>query len=344
MDEEIQSCTPQNFTCRARCACNEGYYGTDCSLSKYKIENIRTIRESLCFNLYSTLDMQDLSIEVISQRASSVSELIIDPLQITFDGFLNCSNFILDSVSKSPYNAASDDSIYLVFDAISKIIDGDEYNLLTSNMHDYIAYIVELLSENRRTWLVVGEQTPQIITRNVRIKNIKDFYGDVLSQSYEWAESDIEAAYSLDIGYSQLVNEDTGLLSFSPMGYNSIIYSRNLMVYSSSFMYLRLILKFIYLFIIIFILFFLNQRIPLENRISYMIAINYEVYDSNFNAALLSKISVLNNFEVNYTTGLEVLINGNQTNKQKNIHLYIYLFIYLFISIYIFVNVCIIHV
>ena len=190
--------------------------------------------------------MQDLSIEVISQRASSVSELIIDPLQITFDGFLNCANFILDTVSKSPYNAASDDSIYLVFDAISKIIDGEEYNLLTSNMNDKIANIVELLSENRRIWLVVGEQTPQIITRNIRIKNIKDFYGDVVSQLYEWAESDIEAAYSLDNGYSQLVNEDNGQLSFSPMGYNSIIYARNLMVYSSSFIYLHLILKFIY--------------------------------------------------------------------------------------------------
>ena len=46
-----------------------------------------------------------------------------------------------------------------------------------------------------------------------------------------------------------------------------------------------------------------------------MIAINYEVYDSNFNAALQSKISVLNNFEVNYTTGLEVLIKGKKQQK-----------------------------
>ena len=49
-----------------------------------------------------------------------------------------------------------------------------------------------------------------------------------------------------------------------------------------------------------------------------MIAINYEVYDSNFNAALQSKISVLNNFEVNYTTGLEVLIKGKKQKKKQN--------------------------
>ena len=180
--------------------------------------------------------MQDITSTVLAQRAVSVSDLLIDPSQITPIGFVNCTMFLLHSIWISPYDAASDDAIYSIFDALSIIMNGDEYDIFSEYELSYISRSIEELSTFRKLWLVVGETSPEIITENVRVNIKKDFYYRISGTTLEWPKSNLEIAYDIQLGGSNLLHldekvpADKSLIAFDSVGYNSLVYTRNIMV------------------------------------------------------------------------------------------------------------------
>jgi hypothetical protein len=180
--------------------------------------------------------MQDITSQVLAQRAVSVSDLLIDPSQITPIGFVNCTMFLLHSIWISPYDAASDDAIYSIFDALSIIMSGDELKIFSDFELAYIARTIEELSSFRKLWLVVGETSPEIITENVRVNIKKDFYYRISGSILEWPKSNLEIAYDIQLGGSNLLHldenvpADKSLVAFDSVGYNSVLYTRNIMV------------------------------------------------------------------------------------------------------------------
>lgn len=134
-DIELDSCASYDFDCRATCTCLEGFYGADCHFTKKnEVETIKVMRETLCTNLLKTTAMQDIDASVIIQRASTVTDLLIDPDQISDQGFIQCARFFIETLLSNTPAINSITSATYVYKALSAIAVGDRIGLLSLSL------------------------------------------------------------------------------------------------------------------------------------------------------------------------------------------------------------------
>ena len=283
-DSEIESCAMYDLKCRAICDCLDGFYGMDCSINRRSdYDSIRAMKESLCLDLYGTLNIQDLDGNVIAQRAETVTDALLDPNLITDLGFVQCSYFMVETITKAPLEAASDVAIAAVYQALSAILEGDRLGYLPFTLMSNVTDLVEVVATQRQYWLAVGEKNVPYIADNLRVQIVKDYYEKVSNRVYSMPMSDLDKEYDTETPTAALVstiaNADN---SYNPLGVTVIQYSRNIM------------------------------QIPKEiTTSSSFIGVYYNMFDNKEpNDVVVAELTTLNNFAVNYTTGQEFMETG----------------------------------
>ena len=228
-DDPIDTCLQTTFTCQARCVCKSGWDASDCSISSNNITEIQALRESLCATLYLTLNMQDLTPELITERANKVTNILVDPLQITKQGLTNCTDFLLKTIAKD-YSMSSL-VISSVYSSLSAILSADYYGMLPDNMLTRIISAIKMVSLHRQDYLSVGESDPSFFDPNgndyFRVKVLNEYYMSIKSKEILSPQSPLETFNDvvpvINSMQSSVISTDNRL---NPVGLSLIEFSR----------------------------------------------------------------------------------------------------------------------
>jgi hypothetical protein len=79
----VDYCSSYDATCTARCECNANYYASDCSLTLSQLEDNIGIRQTLCSAMAFQAPTQDVTLDVIASRSSSVTSMLLDMTQVS---------------------------------------------------------------------------------------------------------------------------------------------------------------------------------------------------------------------------------------------------------------------
>jgi hypothetical protein len=176
------SCAQSNSFCRAACVCNEGFYGSDCSLDQAQLESVRTIRDALCVGLYQTLSIQDVSADVINSRATSIANILLDVSQLGEDGFTNCTVALIETIQGDPELAASGTTATLCMEALSTVLQKGPS--LSAELVANISSTLAVLSNGIQSSMAVGQQAVELTTTNVRMSTALQTSSDIGTQSF----------------------------------------------------------------------------------------------------------------------------------------------------------------
>ncbi|KAJ1430691.1 REJ domain-containing protein [Ochromonadaceae sp. CCMP2298] len=116
--QEISVCNSLD-SCRAYCLCNQGRYGKSCQLSQFEYGLIVSMRESMCYGVYKTLSLQDVTADVVQSRALVVGNILQD---ICDPALGNCTQALVETVVQHPSLSCTGTSSRLVSAAFSNVL------------------------------------------------------------------------------------------------------------------------------------------------------------------------------------------------------------------------------
>lgn len=282
-NRQIPSCTPQDFYCWTICICNQGFSGQDCSLGKNQLVSRQQLRGKLCLNLWITSLIENLSSDVIVQRALSVSNIISDPTQMTLEGFLNCSYLLASSVEKGYSYLSTTSDVQSLLNAFSLILKGDEYGYLPDGFLLKIVDIIDHLGSLIQSFQALNGDSNLFQTDNFLISTQKSYLFQLAEHAVETPRTPLESLYKLESTYSQLQLTESMRSSFSVVAINSLVYSRNIL------------------------------KIPIDDESLSLPIGFYYTFDSTLSMQnqFTSLLTVYNHVQMNYSTGQEKLSSGS---------------------------------
>lgn len=167
----IDNCFSSNSQCTAACACTNGAYGADCSLSAAQYQSMQMIREDMCVSMYATLTMQDVTDDVIASRARTIASILLDMTQITNHALNNCTAALVETVLDHPNMAGTDDVVGLVVQALSGVLaKGTDLSL---SLQQQVSAAIQSLSLGRQQNIAVGEPGTSLMTPSLRLFTAK---------------------------------------------------------------------------------------------------------------------------------------------------------------------------
>jgi hypothetical protein len=175
--------------------------------------------------------MQDLTPELITERANKVAKILIDPLQITKQGLTNCTDFLLKTLERD-YSMSSL-VISAVYSSLSAILSADYYGMLPDDILTRINSAIKIISQHRLDYLSVGEFDPSFIdpigNDNFRVRVLNEYYMSIKSKEILSPQSPLESFYDLvpaiNSMQSGVVSSDNRLY---PIGLSIIEFSREM--------------------------------------------------------------------------------------------------------------------
>lgn len=282
-DNIITSCPPQNFYCRAKCNCKPGTYGSDCSITSiYSFQTLRGIKDSLCTNLYKTLNLVDLTPLTLIQRSNMVSSILLDVSRVSQTGFIACAEFLISSIENAVNVAAeSAPALSAIYSALSDILNGDEIGLMPAQLKARLVLVAENLARERQKQVYTGQLEEMYISENVRALVTRDYLYRLSSAMHSSPLSVLEQAYNISTTKTTIaVGNMTSLNSHSAVGLSVSIYSRNIL------------------------------ELPKSLLTSPFFGAYYTVMDDGFSTPAFSQFRVNNSIAVNYSTPDEFLVSG----------------------------------
>lgn len=175
-NNSVLSCGASNAYCTARCSCNKGFYGADCSLGQSDWSKRVKLREVSCHNILAMSAVQLVTKDVVASRALSIGSLLADPTQLSMFALHNCTQVLRDTVVRNSLLAANDANYAAILTALSRALN---------TLHADSAVLAQMVSDavtalclGRQQILATGESATQIATPNVRLT-----CGKVLSAS-----------------------------------------------------------------------------------------------------------------------------------------------------------------
>ena len=171
-DQTVSDCTVSDETCSARCSCQKGSYGKDCSMTSENFNTFRKMRENLCVSMYASTQITDVTADVISSRANSVLNILKDPTQVSTQALTNCSRVLLETMfdigeGEMRPEVGNDGIMTIVSSALSKILDYG--NSLPPNLKIKVEGGIANLTVSRLQSLAVDEPGTAIKTSSMRL-------------------------------------------------------------------------------------------------------------------------------------------------------------------------------
>ena len=184
-------CAATDSFCKATCSCDSGFFGMDCSLSPSALAAAMQTRQTLCVGLFRTLGIQDVSSDVITSRASSISSILLDITQITDAALGNCTAALVQTINSYPAVAGAGTTAGLCAQALSNVLEkgaGLPKELLAG-----VSSALTALTAGVQSNMAIGQQPLTMNTQNARVAaSLVDSTG-LASQQFSPPQSDVEA-------------------------------------------------------------------------------------------------------------------------------------------------------
>jgi hypothetical protein len=162
----LSACAQSDTTCYAECQdCATGYFGATCGLTQANFDSNVALRETLCKSIYDTVDIQDITEDVMKSRSSTLSGLLLDPTQLSTYSIANCTAALVRTVELAPEYAGLDDVSDLVAETLSGVLGLDLNTELLANVSETLKSLTSSVQDN----LAVGEAQKAFNTDNARI-------------------------------------------------------------------------------------------------------------------------------------------------------------------------------
>jgi hypothetical protein len=162
----LSSCAQSDTTCYAECQnCVSGYFGATCGLTQANFDSNVALRETLCKSIYDTVDIQDITEDVMKSRSTTLSGLLLDPTQLSTYSIANCTAALVRTVELAPEYAGLDTVSDLVAETLSGVLGLSLNTELLANVSETLKSLTSSVQDN----LAVGEAQKAFNTDNARI-------------------------------------------------------------------------------------------------------------------------------------------------------------------------------
>lgn len=161
----IATCSSNDPFCSATCACEGGRYGSDCALTAAEFEYHKNMRQSMCASLLRAAAAQDVSADVLLNRAELLSNLLIDPSQVSLPALYNCSSALTTTILEHADIAGLSDIAGSYISTISTVLG---VNDLPSDIVSDLDLAYESMATGIQSTLAIGEDMTTYTTKNMR--------------------------------------------------------------------------------------------------------------------------------------------------------------------------------
>jgi hypothetical protein len=165
---EVDSCLSNDSYCRVECNCNDNWYGDDCSQNEVDFNSALSLRESLCVAVYDTVAIQDVTIDVVLSRATSIADIILYTTELTSYALSNCTSALVQTIDSYPEISGSSSTASLCLTALSRVVE-KKSNFITQSLIDDVSNSMLSLSYGIQSNLAIGEDVYVLNEPNVRL-------------------------------------------------------------------------------------------------------------------------------------------------------------------------------
>jgi hypothetical protein len=166
-EQEIPACNVTQPLCRAKCVCDTDVYGKACTLTAAEYDQMLDLRETLCSSIYAAMALQDVSADVVSSRALTISNILLDINQLSDAGLASCTSALVETVTENPAYACTGNAFALVSKALSNVLA--KGISLPSDLLTGVSSALAALTTGCQENLSVGEDPVTITTENVNL-------------------------------------------------------------------------------------------------------------------------------------------------------------------------------
>lgn len=163
----MPTCSITDPSCSAKCICASDRYGSTCALRQNAFQQQVSLRTTLCSAIYKSLELQDVSADVIQSRALSISNVLVDIEQINTDALGNCTAALVTTVLDYPTLSCAGEGMTLVGDALSRILDRGKD--LPPALLSSVLTAISALTTGCLEDVVLGESPRTIENTNMRL-------------------------------------------------------------------------------------------------------------------------------------------------------------------------------
>ena len=174
---DISTCSTADPLCRAACDCTPGFLGRDCSMSLSEFNTAVHAKQLVCSSLYNTRTDEDMSRALMISRATTVSTLFRDMTAVSNEAYVNCSLFLLETISGNLDIAVHDAVFPTVIKGLSALLERGIN--VPDNIYGQLTNVVISLGEFRQNIMSTGEVPISIFSRNLRYYTSLHFIGDL---------------------------------------------------------------------------------------------------------------------------------------------------------------------
>jgi hypothetical protein len=165
----VEYCSSYDSACTAKCSCLPGRFSADCSMSQAQLEQNVEIRETLCTVMQGSSASQDVTLDVVSSRATSVSSMLLDSTQVSETALAACTELLVETVIFFPSLVADDSVSSQCLSALSLALQLGA--ALPAGLINNVSSALAALATGIEGNLVVGEAPTLLITDNVRVSS-----------------------------------------------------------------------------------------------------------------------------------------------------------------------------
>ena len=220
---ELQQCLISDFTCRARCECDDGYLGAGCTVSQSAVAVRQDARLQLILSLNETLQYEDVSEDSMTSiirrvvNAGSVSTELVESSCLVLQSIITFVLELIDGATElSAINAAGLfdvlDNCDDVYDrlshssdvqSVSRKLSARQIRALENNNN-----LREFLSVFTAESMVAGESTKNFIQSHSRSSMSKNAANAAFEQNVP--QTQLESLFGFPVSKLQLEESDSG--------------------------------------------------------------------------------------------------------------------------------------
>jgi hypothetical protein len=165
---ESDVCLSNNAHCHVACICSVNSYGDDCSQDEENFIAKQNLREELCQAVYETLPVQDVTIDVVISRSTSVANTLLFTSEITANATKYCAYALIETINSYPELAGTPSAASLCLQALSFVIS-KENNAVTTTLIDDVSSAIKSLTVGIQSNLAIGEAASEYFESNIRL-------------------------------------------------------------------------------------------------------------------------------------------------------------------------------
>ena len=189
-EEQLSKCTNGNSTCYARCNCEEGSFGEDCSMTRKLFVLSEQLHDGLCMSFLSMLQWQSVSPSIIRGRANTVSNILMDSSLLTTAGFQSCVNVLSQSAmdyASLPPDQSVMASLLMGLDMALK------YTRIPLNLSSSIHTAISLLVRSNQKLMVPSETPFKMTASSLSILSVVNSMDSLQNNRYSMPQSAYDA-------------------------------------------------------------------------------------------------------------------------------------------------------